>query len=63
MSNEHSLISLFWMSQGPSEAPQNQLEVKRTSLEFNFRKFCQKYQKDLQQSGSIIYVTVKQWFT
>ena len=30
--NPGSLISLFGMSQGPSKAPQSQLEIRRTSL-------------------------------
>ena len=45
--NPGSLISLFGMSHGPFEAPKSQLEVKRTSLEFNFRKFCQNIKKVL----------------
>ena len=40
--NKHILISLFGMFQGPSEAPQSQLEIKRTSKEFYLGSFIQK---------------------
>ena len=44
-----SLISPFGMIQGPFEASESKLEVKRTSLEFDLGSFVQKNtKKDLK---------------
>ena len=40
--NTISLISLFGMFQGPSEAPQSWLEVEETSKEFDLGSFIEK---------------------
>ena len=45
-----SLISLFGMFQGPSEASQSYWEVKSVSLVFDLASFVNKYQKSLEHS-------------